>query len=84
MKPLLIATPVRDKPKSMPKLNPPIHLESIFLLIAFGGNGSSLTDDDDISALIFETRIFKDFEGVFGSLCKRLVGGNFKNMVGSC
>lgn len=43
-KPLLRARPVRDNPKSTPRLNPPLHSESFFRLVAFGSNSS--TDDN--------------------------------------
>lgn len=40
-KPLLRATPVRDNPKSTPRLNPPRHDGSRFRRRAFGGICSS-------------------------------------------
>jgi hypothetical protein len=41
-KPLLRARPVRDIPKSTPRLNPPLHLGSLFRRRALGG--SSFTE----------------------------------------
>lgn len=37
-KPLLRATPVRDIPKSTPRLNPPLHFGSFFRRRALGGS----------------------------------------------
>ena len=63
-KPLLIARPVRDNPKSTPKLNPPHQSGSCFLRRAFGGispcNGIvALT----LARLIFPLQELEEFLG---------------------
>lgn len=65
-KPLLRATPVRENPKSTPKLKPPRHEGSRFRRMAFGGIRSSHGTETDADAPLNSVLRGIEIELLFG------------------